>query len=78
MTPNQLVEEAKAIVDAGYAVVDLSDRREFALALFFQGYTAGQACHKAFVELEDTDGALQMLARHRALTTSRSQHEVAE
>lgn len=70
MTPGQLFTEAQAIVDAGYASVEQCDRHAFALALFFQGYSAGQACHKAFVELEDTDGALQMLARHReALAT---------
>lgn len=65
LTPGQLFAEAQRIVDNGYAPVEQVDRHAMALALFFQGYSAGQACQKAFVELEDTDGALQMLARHR-------------
>lgn len=65
LSPGQLFRQAQAIVDAGYAPVEQCDRHAMALALFFQGYSAGQACHKAFVELEDNDGALQMLARHR-------------
>jgi len=69
LTPGQLFTEAQTLADAEHAAVDRTDRHALALALFFQGYTAGQACHKAFVELEDTDGALQMLARHRLAAT---------
>lgn len=45
--------------------VTQADREQMAIGLFLQGYSAGRAGHLAFVELDDGDGALQMLARHR-------------
>lgn len=44
--------------------VDDEDRREFARALILQGYTPVRAAELA-TTLENSDGALQMLARHR-------------
>lgn len=65
MTATQLADDAHAIAKAGIVAVSLEDRRQMAIGLFLQGYPAGRALHLAFVELEDNDGALQMLARHR-------------
>lgn len=70
LTPSQLFAEAQAIVSADRPAVEQCDRHAMALALFFQGYDAGRACQIAFVELEDNDGALQMLARHRIAITA--------
>lgn len=41
-----------------------ADRAEFCRALVLQGYGVERAINLA-AELEETDGALQMLARHR-------------
>ena len=66
-TPSEML----AVADRSSAHVPITsaDRKQMALGLFFQGYPAGRACEIAFVELEDNDGALQMLARHRLSST---------
>jgi hypothetical protein len=78
MTPTELIARFDAIVAAPKAKVTQDDRSQMAIALLGHGYTAGDACHKAFVELDDNDGALQMLARHRidmqALSRQRRAH----
>jgi hypothetical protein len=45
-------------------IVD-ADRIEFGRALILQGYDASRALRMIRDEIEDNDGALQMLARHR-------------
>lgn len=62
LTAGQLAELAAQIQ---HVPVSLADRRQMAIGLFLQGYTAGRAAHLAYVDLGDDDGALQMLARHR-------------
>lgn len=62
LTPAQLFTLCDEI---SHVEVTDADRKQMAVGLFLQGYTAGRACHIAFVELDDGDGALQMLARHR-------------
>lgn len=44
--------------------VNVDDRAEFGRALILQGYAPDRAARMA-VEIDDNDGALQMLARHR-------------
>ena len=73
LTASQLFSLAQSIETAGFVEVTQPDREQMAVALFFQGYAAGRACQIAFVELEDNDGALQMLARHRIAATQQDQ-----
>lgn len=65
LTAGQLFEAAQSIVGLAHCEILSCDRDALAVALFFHGYSAGQACRIAFVEIEDDDGVLQMLARHR-------------
>lgn len=69
LSPAQLVARAGAL--APHVTIEQADREAMAFGLYFQGYPAGRACQIAFVELEDNDGALQMLARHRLAALSR-------
>lgn len=56
------VEQTKA---EGMVPVTSQDREEFAVALVLQGYPIHRAWLMAMEEIEDNDGALQMLARRR-------------
>lgn len=80
LSAGQLFERVREVGDSPLAEVTQSDRDAMAVALVFQGYTCGRAAHMAFVELEDNDGALQMLARHRiaAAPTCKDCLQVAE
>lgn len=63
------IEQLRARAAAARMVrVTMDDRIEFAVALVLQGYSAPRAhdmAFHAFHAIEDHDGALQMLARHR-------------
>jgi len=69
-TGDQLRERA-----AGTAMVEIApaDRREFARALVLQGYDIARAHRMVYGDcgaVQDDDGALQMLARHRLAYSS--------
>lgn len=56
----------------GMVPITEADRDEFAVALLLQGYSLARAHRMAFDEIDDNDGALQMLARHRIAHTPAS------
>ena len=74
MTIEQLVLRVDRTIRDRYAKpipIEQVDRDEFAVALVIQGFAPGRAHRMAFEEIEDNDGALQMLARHRIATVAR-------
>ena len=77
-TPGQLIEWAKTVQAVHHYPVSNHERAHFALALYFQGFSAGRACEKAFVEVEDNDGVLQMLARYAHQSTAALAKRVAD
>lgn len=65
-----LNELVSAVRQASMVKIEEADRDEFAVALVLQGYDTSRAHRMAYEELEDNDGALQMLARHRLRFTA--------
>ncbi len=64
----ELVDEpwlAALAADAKMLPIIDADRIEFGRALILQGYDASRALRMIQEEIEDNDGVLQMLARHR-------------
>ena len=70
MTPGQVLELARC---ARMVPITLDDRVEFGRALVLQGYSPARAVELA-TTIEDNDGAIQMLARHRVRYSTGGNH----